>query len=148
MKEVGGLYRRLGFQTFPRSAYIAGPMSRIERFNFPAFDAAAARLRDDGWFIINPAEMDREDGFDETNCTGYELLTDEQRHQFARNDIDALLSVEAIILLPGWERSVGATNEAQIAGWLGLKGYELINGVLEPIDLAHHKWSAAYEAPK
>lgn len=133
-----------------RSAYVAGPMTRYPQFNFPAFDSAAANLRADGWHVISPAELDRADGFDETECTGYEVLTDAQRHRFARNDIGALLEVGAIVLLPGWQESTGATNEAKVASWLGLDAYEYnrIDGGYEltPIDLGH-KWSSTHTPP-
>jgi hypothetical protein len=107
------------------SYYIAGPMTGIPEFNFPAFDAEAEVLRKAGHTVISPAEMDRADGFDEKGCTGFEVLTPEQRHRFARNDIDALLKVDAIMLLPGWRNSTGATNESKVASWLGLFAYEV-----------------------
>jgi hypothetical protein len=89
-------------------------------FNFPAFDSAAATLRAMGHYVMSPAEMDRFDGFDERGCTGHEPLTEEQRWQFARNDIGALLNVDGIVMLPGWRNSTGARHEHAIASWLGL----------------------------
>jgi hypothetical protein len=105
------------------SAYVAGPMRGIPEFNFPLFDRVAADLRTIGISIISPAEMDRANGFDEKGLTGHEVLTDEQRQQFARNDINALLQVKAIVLLPGWENSTGAVNESKVASWLGLEAW-------------------------
>lgn len=105
-------------------AYLAGPMTGIAEFNFPAFDAVAADLRGAGWEVISPAELDRADGFDERGMSGIEPLTDHQRRRFARNDIAALLTVDAIVLLPGWQGSTGATNESKVAGWLGLAAFE------------------------
>ena len=125
-------------------AYIAGPMTGIPEFNFPAFDEAAEGLRRRGWAIISPAELDRADGFNEIGCTGHEPLTEAQRQRFARNDIGALLNVEAIVLLPGWQQSTGAINESKIAAWLGLKGYEYVGGEhptgVEPVAL-DGRWS-------
>ncbi|MGB3485339.1 MAG: DUF4406 domain-containing protein [Mycobacterium sp.] len=40
--------------------YVAGPMRGIPEFNFPAFHAAAAKLRADGHHVFNPAERDIE----------------------------------------------------------------------------------------
>lgn len=108
-------------------AYIAGPMTGIPQFNFPAFDECRDYLLSLGTFhVISPADMDRDDGFDETECTGHEPLTATQKQRFARNDIAALLNVDMIILLPGWQQSTGATNESKIAAWLGLDGWEYL----------------------
>ena len=41
--------------------YIAGPMRGVEEYNYPAFDRQAAALEKQGWQVINPAEMDRDD---------------------------------------------------------------------------------------
>lgn len=40
--------------------YLAGPMRGYAEFNFPAFHAAAARLREQGHTVFNPAERDIE----------------------------------------------------------------------------------------
>ena len=37
--------------------YISGPMTGKHDFNYPAFNAAAKRLRSEGHFVINPAEL-------------------------------------------------------------------------------------------
>ncbi|NBU34871.1 DUF4406 domain-containing protein [bacterium] len=118
-----------------KRCYIAGPMTGIAEFNFPMFDLVAQCLREEGWKVISPAEMDRKDGFDERGMSGTEPLTDQQRQRFARNDIGALLQVDAIIMLPGWERSTGATNESKIAAWLGLDAFEVAADVEWPIEL-------------
>ena len=36
--------------------YIAGPMTGLPDFNYPAFNAAAAKLRALGLEVLNPAE--------------------------------------------------------------------------------------------
>lgn len=100
--------------------YLAGPMTGIPEFNFPAFDEAAATLRSHGYVVISPAEMDRADGFNEKGKTGHEPLRADQRRRFARNDIAALLEVDAVFVLPGWENSTGAQNETRIAAMLGV----------------------------
>ena len=87
--------------------YVAGPMTGIPEFNFPAFNAAAARLRAAGHEVINPAENE---GGDTSKTWAY----------YMRQDLHHVLSVEAIAVLPGWQRSRGATLEVAVARALGL----------------------------
>jgi hypothetical protein len=91
-------------------------MQRIDKFNFPAFDAAAKLGRDKGYRVYSPADHDRECGFDETknSLEGFDM----RRAQLW--DIEAITKSDAIALLPGWEKSTGASVEATIANWLGL----------------------------
>lgn len=124
--------------------YIAGPMTGRPRFNFDAFDDAADALRRHGNTVISPAEMDRRDGFDETDKTGHEPLTAEQYQRFARNDIGALLEVDAVVLLPGWRDSTGAMNEARIATMLGLP---LLEWPLLNVVTVEARWSGKADTP-
>lgn len=110
-----------------RSCYIAGPMRGIPEFNFPAFHAAAAHLRAEGWTVISPAEMDEE--------AGDHVFTFQQNREFVRRDVEALLILrpenrDAIFFLPGYERSKGATAELHLGRWLGLELVEYTTGKL------------------
>lgn len=79
--------------------------------NFPAFDAAAAKYRAAGWKIISPAELDRELGITEATP---EAAVDIRA--VMRKDVLAILDdCTAVIMLPGWERSRGATAERALA---------------------------------
>jgi hypothetical protein len=113
--------------------YIAGPMRGVAHFNFPAFRAAAARLRAQGHDVFSPAEKDNErHGAD--ICEG-NLAGDEEKaardHGFSLREalgVDLAwicAEAEAIALLPGWERSKGATAERAAAIALGLVVMEL-----------------------
>lgn len=100
--------------------YISGPMRNLPDLNFPAFDKARDALKGDGWEVISPADMDREHGLpvDPNSASG--------AREFAARDLDALLAMraedgDAIALLTGWSKSVGATAEAYTARWLGLR---------------------------
>ena len=86
--------------------YIAGPMSGLPAFNFPAFHAKAAELREEGIEVINPAEINPD--------------TSMAWHACMREDIKQLVDCDAIHLLPGWSKSKGATLEHHIAERLGL----------------------------
>lgn len=109
--------------------YVAGPMRGIPEFNFPAFNAAAAKLRAAGHFVFNPAEKDNErHGTDisKGNATGDEKLATQQ-HGFNLREALGLdlqficAEADAIALLPGWEKSKGATAEHATAVALGLE---------------------------
>jgi hypothetical protein len=110
--------------------YIAGPMRGIPEFNFPAFRAAAERLRAQGHEVWSPAENDaRVDGFDGTG----EPKTLEYRH-YMRRDLPAVLEADAVAVLDGWERSKGARMEVHVARECGIPVLDA--GTLEPIETA------------
>jgi len=85
--------------------YISGPMTGIEGFNFPAFNAMAVVLRLRGEKVFNPACHPLDAGFDYAD--------------FLKLDIQALLLCDKIYMLKGWENSKGATLEKSIAEALG-----------------------------
>ena len=87
--------------------YISGPMTGLPEFNFPAFHAAAAKLRERGHAAVNPAEINAETGGD--------------WHYYLKADIKALCDCDALALLPGWQNSKGAHLELHIAHRLGLE---------------------------
>ena len=97
--------------------YIAGPMTGIPEFNFPAFNRAAAAWRRHGYEVINPAENEGGD-------------TSLPYDHYMRQDIQHVLNVDAIAVLPGWESSKGASLEVHIATVLGLKVYDAELGPL------------------
>lgn len=103
-------------------------MRGIPKFNFPAFDAAAAGLRDMGWEIVSPADIDREYGFDPEK---HDESFFESISTLIRRDIEAVLKMDAIILLPGWENSTGAKAELSVARWAGKE--VLLYPLLEPL---------------
>lgn len=98
--------------------YLAGPMTGIAEFNFPAFHAAAARLRALGHVVLNPADTDNGD-------------TSKTWDYYMRKDLAMLLEVEAVAVLPGWRKSKGATLETHVAITLGLPILEA--STLEPV---------------
>lgn len=95
-------------------------MRGYPQFNFPAFDAAAEHLRSSGWEIVSPADIDRQYGFDPNHAVEGQI----DMQPIIQRDIKAVLECEAIILLPGWEKSVGALAEKNIAEWAGKKVFE------------------------
>lgn len=110
--------------------YIAGPMTGYKDFNFAAFDKARNKLNDEGWTVISPADIDRENGFDALKGDSPELVTKEFMRKAMRADLDALQKVDAIYMLTGWQDSKGACAEFSVARWRGIE--VLFNHEAEP----------------
>jgi hypothetical protein len=106
--------------TFER-VYVAGPMSGIPDYNFPAFRDAAENLRAWGYEVLSPVEMDEEEGLDPAGFKDGELSKAKYADVLSR-DIQQIVEkgVEAIVVLPGFERSGGARTEVAFAQALGL----------------------------
>lgn len=108
--------------------YLAGPMRGYPEFNFPAFHAAAAKLRAIGYEVFSPAEKDIErHGTDISagNASGSEAEAT-KKHGFdlrvALGDDLAWICANAdgIACLQGWAHSRGARAEVATARALGL----------------------------
>lgn len=89
-----------------KKIYIAGPMSGLADYNYPAFDYAEGVLCDMDLDVVNPARL------------GRELLKNNHHPSYAdylRVGITALINCNVVVLLPGWEKSNGAKLEKLIA---------------------------------
>jgi hypothetical protein len=97
--------------------YLAGPMSGLPRYNFPAFDAAAADLRLRGYDVVSPAELDSpEFRAAVLNVNGNEPELAAAWGDCLARDVKIIADggVEGIVLMPGWEKSRGARLEATV----------------------------------
>lgn len=99
--------------------YIAGPMTGLPDYNYPAFKAAAVELGALGYETESPA--DNEDG------TGTQTYEDYMRAGFLQ-----LLRCDGVALLDGWETSKGSKRERQIAGWCGMDVAPLAYWLVHP----------------
>lgn len=107
--------------------YLAGPMRNIKDFNFPAFFDAQYALEAQGHKVYNPAHRDvtrcglatfqSETGDLKDIKSGFFSLRDAMAHGLKYICEHA----EAIVLLPGWEKSKGACAEKAVAEALGLQ---------------------------
>lgn len=88
--------------------YIAGPVTGVPDSNRPMFDQAQAWLEEQGAVVINPT-----------------MLPEGLRsHQSYMNIcIPMLREADAVLLLPGWHKSVGAKMEFDEAKGLGMPMY-------------------------
>ena len=87
--------------------YIAGPMSGLPDFNYPAFHAAAAVLRAQGHHVENPAENPQ------PVCGTWQ--------GYMRMSLRQIAACDCLYMLPGWRGSRGARIEQGLALDLGLE---------------------------
>lgn len=114
-----------------KTIYLAGPMSNLPQFNFPAFHTAAAALRAQDFVVISPAETDPEDmqakamaspdgTYDPTMSETWgdslardvKMLADGVLQVSDSDTRPPLVPIDGIVFLPGWEKSKGARLEA------------------------------------
>lgn len=87
--------------------YIAGPMTGLAEFNYPAFQVAATKLRAVGFDVEDPS----------TN----ENPTPSDYHGWLRAGLAQLIRCDAVALLAGWEASGGARLEVNVGATLGMR---------------------------
>lgn len=98
--------------------YLAGPMSGIPQFNFPAFDYASKTLRRLGYSIVSPHELDSDKVKKEAiESTDGALINGkiggETWGEILAKDVKIIADdVDGIVFLPFWFRSRGARLEA------------------------------------
>lgn len=87
--------------------YVAGPMTGLPQFNYPAFRQASDQLAALGYIVEDPS----------TNVNP----TPGDYHGWLRAGLAQLIRCDAVALLPGWEASGGARLEVNVAATLGLR---------------------------
>ena len=98
--------------------FISGPMRNQPRFGFDAFDEAAKMLRDGGAVVLSPADHDRTNGF---NPDRADALDGFDLQAATAWDVKSVLRSDAVVLLPGWEKSEGAALEIFVANAVGIE---------------------------
>lgn len=106
-----------------RKVYIAGPMRSCPDWNFGEFDRAAERWRNAGWQPFSPAQIDRALQYGPETASGED--PSHLRHVIAI-DLACISHADALALLPGWQRSAGATVELALALFLSLPVYNAV----------------------
>lgn len=102
-----------------KSIYIAGAMRGLPRFNFDAFDAADKDLSMQGWETHSPAKIDIEEGFDPDTDSPDESFI----KRVMQRNVKIIFDVDAVAVLPNWEKSEGVAAELSLARYLGTPIY-------------------------
>lgn len=100
--------------------YVAGPMTGLPEFNYPAFHSAAELLRDHGYQVVNPADTAVPDG--------------SPWRAYMNDCIPKLLTCEAVALLPDWHTSRGARLEKTIADRLEIPARRWTYWLSQPLN--------------
>lgn len=109
--------------------YLAGPMTGIPNWNYPAFERATQALRAAGYTVVSPHELDRQMDHD-PNVDGHLGY-----REYMKQDLPAVLESDAVAVLPGWAASKGARLEVHVAEQCGVPVYPvefLLDAKLEP----------------
>lgn len=104
--------------------YIAGPMTGLPNFNYPAFNAAEAALTRSGFEVLNPV-------MGETPPTEADA---QPWDWYMRRALGMVIEADGIALLKGWETSRGAKLERIVGEGLGLPVGSLYDWLAGKVD--------------
>jgi hypothetical protein len=116
-----------------RRIYLSGPMTGLPDYNYPAFNAEAARLRALGYTLENPAENP--------------LPADAPWHMCMRDAIRQMLTCDTVAFLPGWQVSRGANVEIELAGHLRMAVIQSSGIVMPQEDVVSNQAKRLSECP-
>lgn len=82
--------------------YISGPITGIKNYNREAFESAERDLLDAGYVAVSPFRIG---------------VTSKHKkwNDYMREDIKALMDVDGVLVLPGYQQSKGAMEEIRVA---------------------------------
>jgi hypothetical protein len=129
-------------------------MTGRPQFNYPAFRVMAATLREEGFDVVSPAEMDDPEIQAISLASPDGRLDTVETHgqswgDFLARDVKMLADdhIEAVVCLNGWEQSKGARLETYVGYLCGLP---IVDEYLNPIRHVRllAAWSGAPECSK
>lgn len=85
---------------------MAGPMSGMKDYNYPAFNEATEFLRERGYSVLNPARRPVTNSWSWTD--------------YMKMALADVLASEGMATLPGWPSSRGASLEVHVARRLSI----------------------------
>jgi hypothetical protein len=100
--------------------YVAGPMTGIPEYNYPAFEAAELDLQVAGYEVLNPSKSgEAPHVYPQPDLDGLDVEPERWRW-YMRQGLSLLIQCDGIATLPNWWNSRGALLEVNIAERLGL----------------------------
>lgn len=112
--------------------YIAGPMRGKPENNFLAFDEAREKWKRAGHIVFCPAAIFRAMPY-RMECHDRSTL-----NHVALQDLTCITQCDAIALLEGWEKSVGATMEVALSRFLRMPAFDATT--MEEMIIAQLPW--------
>jgi hypothetical protein len=112
-----------------KKVYLGGPMRGYENFNYQAFEDATIALRAMGYEVYSPHEMDLELGFvdadwhyegDRRVWDRVETTPEFTIHVAMRVDLRVITQMDAVVFLPGWQKSSGSKMEDTVREFCGI----------------------------
>jgi Domain of unknown function (DUF4406) len=99
-------------------AYLAGPINGVPDYNIPLFDHVADKLRNAGYDVYNPLDLARK--WYGINLEDWKAMSPQEQREARRRLLAEEVrwlaaNADIIFLLPGWERSLGARAERELA---------------------------------
>ncbi len=98
--------------------YLAGPMTGIPQFNYPAFDEGKRVLKHHGYDVISPNESDAPEIRAAATFSQEGALDDLPGFDLRQTALQNVLDIgkcDGIALLSGWQASSGVTHEIATA---------------------------------
>lgn len=98
-----------------RKFYLAGPMTGLPNFNYDGFERAKQQLEDHMLDVVSPHTKFKDE-------TEFQRAARSNSFYMA-HAVNLLMTCNAIILMPGWSKSVGARTELELALSCGYSVY-------------------------
>jgi hypothetical protein len=133
---------KLAITDLPQPVYIAGPMTGLPRFNYPAFAEAEELIAECGVSVFNPTKLvNTADEYDEIMASvdgTYNFSNGKTWSDFIIPSVKVIIDrVGSLVFLKDWQTSRGARLEAVVAHLCGKPCYTYPHLVeLTAVDIA------------
>ncbi len=120
----------------PPTVYVSGPMTGKPDYNFNAFHVVTDGLREQGFLVVSPAELDEQEkgGVPDPPASGEDYGP--EYISYLSRDVEHVVGVDGLVMLPGWQESRGARFEAMIAVGLDKPIFSSVTGERIILDFA------------